>query len=362
MHIFLRKFIIFALLAGLSFGGGVFLAQKKIKAAQVSPATDANVIHINNGSNDQILAENSVVQNEESERVEILASENLDSDKNVLATPSSDSKKQVGVSFAVLGDTQRFDAGNPNGGLQRAVKNIGRKNVSFVMTVGDLLSSCDGGSKCEAGLNQWKNILGGLYSKTYEVAGNHDRTGGDKADALWQRFFDMPKNGPDGFEELAYSFDVENIHIAVLNSEKPDEHIVNKFQRDWLEGDLTRNKKEHTFVFFHEPAYPVSSKQGESLDVEKKDRDALWQILERHKVEAVFNGHEHIASRRKIESVYQFGFGNTDSFDHDLPKAGVAEYSYQGNHFGIVTVDGATVKVEVYSADGKLLNSFDLRK
>ena len=35
-----------------------------------------------------------------------------------------------------------------------------------------------------------------VISKTYEVVGNHDRTGGNKADAVWQNEFSLPQNGP----------------------------------------------------------------------------------------------------------------------------------------------------------------------
>ena len=127
-----------------------------------------------------------------------------------------------------------------------------------------------------------------------------------------------------------------------------------------LKTDLQASSKELTFIFFHEPAYPVSSKIDESLDKNKSDRDALWKILADEKVTAVFSGHEHIASRKKIDGIYQFVFGNTDSFDHDLPAAGVAEYSYQGESFGLVEAEDKKITVKTFSVDGKELNSFDL--
>ena len=279
---------------------------------------------------------------------------------NTEVNPPVTAEKIDSFSFAILGDTQRFDSSNANGGLQKAVKNIEGKNVGLVMTTGDLLGSCDGKSGCEKKLNEWKNTLSSLYSKTYEMMGNHDRTGAEKSDALWQKFFELPQNGPEGYKELVYSFDFQNSHFVVLNSEKPKEHAVDKTQRDWLEKDLKDSQKDNKFVFFHEPAYPVSSKIDKSLDADAPDRDALWQILKDQKVKAVFNGHEHIQSRRKVDGVYQFVFGNTDSFDHDLPKAGVAEYSYQGEHYGIVEIKGQEVTVNVYSVDGNLLDSYKL--
>jgi 3',5'-cyclic AMP phosphodiesterase CpdA len=115
-------------------------------------------------------------------------------------------------------------------------------------------------------------------------------------------------------------------------------------------------------VFFHEPAYPVSSKIGESLDVNNKDRNNLWNILVRHQVTAVFSGHEHIFSRKNINGVYQFVVGNTQAFNHDAPKPGMAEYSYVGEHFAIVSVDGEKINVKLYSTGGKPINSFDFKK
>ncbi len=107
----------------------------------------------------------------------------------------------------------------------------------------------------------------------------------------------------------------------------------------------------------------MSSKIGESLDAQAGQRNALWQILEKYNVTAVFNGHEHIVSRRKIGGIYQFVFGNTDSFNHDLPKSGVAEYASQiQGSFGLVKVSGQEITVEVYDPNGKLLNSFPFSK
>ncbi|MFH0930305.1 MAG: metallophosphoesterase [Candidatus Moraniibacteriota bacterium] len=266
-------------------------------------------------------------------------------------------------SFAVLGDTQRFTAGNSNGNFQKATAKIKTMDPALVFAVGDLVSSCDGDSKCSAKYSDWKKIVGTLLPKTYATQGNHDRTGDDKTDNTWRDSFAFPTNGPSGFSEQVYSFDLKNSHFVVLDSDKPKEHLVNGNQRAWLEQDLTRNKKENTFVFFHEPAYPVSSKITESLDKEPSERNALWQILKKHNVTAVFNGHEHIVSRRKIDNIYQFVFASTDSFDHDLPKAGVAEYSNQGQgRFGFVKINGKEIIVETHDSTGATLNSFTFSK
>ena len=284
-------------------------------------------------------------------------------EKSTEPSPASQTSGENSFSFAILGDTQRFSPGNPSGNFQRAVASIKKLNPSLVIAEGDLVGNCDGDSKCSNEYSDWKNIVGGLMSKTYAVQGNHDRTGNDKTDSVWRSSFNFPANGPSGFSEQVYSLDIKNSHFVFLDSDKPKEHLVNGEQRAWLEKDLTASKKENTFVIFHEPAYPVSSKITESLDKEPSERNALWQILEKHNVTAVFNGHEHIVSRRKIGSLYQFVFASTDSFNHDLPQPGVAEYANQGQgRFGFVKVNGKEITVETHGPDGSLLNTFTFSK
>lgn len=287
-------------------------------------------------------------------------------------TTSSETSGENSFSFAILGDTQRFNTNNPNGNFQKAMAGIRKLNPDMVFAVGDLLGSCDSYNKCEKGYGNWKNIVGSLMSKTYAAQGNHDRTGGDKTDNIWRSSFDFPINGPSGFSEQTYSFDFENSHFIVLDSDKPDMHQINEEQRAWLEKDLAADKKDNTFVFFHEPAFPVSSKVGESLDKHSTERDALWQILDKYNVTAVINGHEHIVSRRKIDSkvfpqaknsINQFVFGDTDSFDHSLPSPSIAEYANQGQgRFGIVKINGKEIIVETHGPDGILLDTSTFSK
>src|SRR4030042_6330413 len=69
--------------------------------------------------------------------------------------------------FAVIGDTQRFDAGNPNGNFQKAVANIKKSNPDLVFAVGDLVGSCDGDRKCSKEYSGWKQVAGSFFPETY---------------------------------------------------------------------------------------------------------------------------------------------------------------------------------------------------
>jgi 3',5'-cyclic-AMP phosphodiesterase len=281
--------------------------------------------------------------------------------QNSSAAPNIENESSV-FSFAIIGDTQYFKSANSNGYFQTVVKDIATMNPDLIIATGDLVGSSDNYSEYAKKFSDWKKIDAPLLSKTYAAMGNHDNIE-NKGVKAWQDAFNFPTNGPAGYSETVYSFDFKNSHFVFLNSNHEKEHLVNAEQRTWLDQDLTKNKKTNTFVIFHEPAYPVSSKITEGLDKNPGERDALWQILKKYDVTAIFSGHEHIVSRRKVDGIYQFVFGSTDAFDHDLPGAGVAEYAVQGQgRFGIAQVKGKEITVKTYSADKKELNSFTFSK
>lgn len=273
------------------------------------------------------------------------------------ATNTTSSGSETSFSFAIFGDTKEFSAGNPNGNLEKAVVRTKDQNLAAFFVMGDLIKSC--GDGCEAKFNAWKSVMAPVLSKTYEVVGNHDRTGGNSDDAVWQKAFNLPQNGPSGYEEMVYSFDIGNSHFAVLDSEKPKGNIINSIQRDWLDKDLMASAKEHKFVFYHEPAFQAAQDAEDGLDAQPAERDALWNIIKKDKVDAVFNGHAHIYARKKIDGIEQIVVGDTDSTNDDIVQPGLSDFGYKGKSYAIVTVTGKNISLKLFTVDGKQVDSFD---
>jgi len=272
--------------------------------------------------------------------------------------------KASAFSFAVIGDTQKFTTGR-NGAFRQAIKNISSQNAAFTIPMGDFCS----GKKCAKKLRTWKKIASPLFPNIYPVHGNHDQI----SSSDWISIFNPPMNGPNGYLSWTYSFDYDNSHFVVLDSDRSKWHLIDQTQRDWLEQDLALNrKKKHKFIFFHAPAYPASLHIGSSLDAYPTERDALWEILDRHKVSAVFVGHEHFFNRRLINSsvysgaansIYQFTVGRTDvSETYSAPQAGMSEYYSLEKSFAIVNAKKKSVKIDLYSTSGNLLHSFRYKK
>ncbi len=279
-------------------------------------------------------------------------------------------------SFAIIGDTQMFDQPNSEGGFQKSVtlieNKVANKEVDFVMTVGDLIQNCNSQENCKD-YNNWENIAKPLLPITYEVMGNHDHEAGRVSDTAWQIFFNLPTNSPSKDKESVYSFDHGNSHFVVLNSEETGGYEISEKQLAWLKKDLDNNKKSNIFVFYHEPAFPVSYQVGGSLDRHKKQRDAFWSIIDQYNVTAVFNGHEHMYSRKKIDSsvfpqakngIYQFIVGNTDADERDNTRIkNPVDFYYIENSFVVVDVNGGEITVKLFSTDGgSLIDSFTFSK
>lgn len=162
------------------------------------------------------------------------------------------------------------------------------------------------------------------------VMGNHDATAPlversrmnmiprkppSSPEDYWERYFVAPRNGPVAphrrppYMENVYYVDLGDALFAVLNSDywyrvrdgKKLSQRVDEIQRKWLRRILKKHAGERSFVFFHEPAYPVSKHYGSSLDAHPGARDSLWEILVKGKVDVVVCGHEHCYARVLVD-------------------------------------------------------------
>lgn len=272
--------------------------------------------------------------------------------------------------FGVFGDSEKFVSTSSNGHLQKALKKLQKAKAKLVIGTGDYATSCEGDDACKTKFTSLKDLLASRFSKYYLTMGEQDRTD-SSADDIWQEVFSFPDNGPDDFSENVYSFDYENSHFIILNSENPDEHEIDSDQLEWLEEDLNDQDEENIFVFFHEPAWPTNSKIGKSLDKNPSERDELWNLLAEYKVSAVFSGHEHLYARKKItvdllpgvkNEVYQFIVGNTNASSRaKAPKAGMADKYYRQNSYVLVDVNGKNITVKNYTTSGKVKDKFSFR-
>ena len=172
--------------------------------------------------------------------------------------------------------------------------------------------------------------------------------------------------GPDGLttdqSKLSYSFDLANVHFAVINTDPVGAETSAPAQ--WLAADLAaaqaRGVRKH-FVFGHKPAYTYAyltagGPTGSGLDATPTTtarRDAFWNVIEQYGA-TYFCGHEHILNvARPRGGAYQFMVGAGGSpFDAKATDATVNPATDRSYSW-------ATVKVHADGSVDVLTYGFD---
>ncbi len=284
------------------------------------------------------------------------------------------SPKQISLRFAVTGDSRDSPVNSTILNKINSELLASDPRPTFVLFTGDSVNS--GGT---SELNTWKDVMKSLTIEgiaVYPTIGNHELSGGAGYQVLQQEYvdaFELPQNGPSGYEELVYSFNHENVHIICLDAYYYDGatlqvNLIDSTQESWLINDLNLNSDKINIVFTHPPAYPTSSHIGSSLDQHPAERDTLWDIFDNYNVSLFFAGHEHNYSRWTIDStmnasfestIYQVVAGGAGAPLAGGPAGGknpdvfVSAYNYV-----LVDICNNQIQVNAYDDDGNNIDSF----
>ena len=109
---------------------------------------------------------------------------------------------------------------------------------------------------------------------------------------------------PNGWNETTtnevgcyYSFNYSNVHFAVLDNLENDSRVLSQEQLNWLDEDLARNKDNWKFLTFHLSMYSTSDHGPDP-----KMQEQLEPLMYKHKVNALFFGHDHIYESYHVNS------------------------------------------------------------
>ncbi len=160
-------------------------------------------------------------------------------------------------------------------------------------------------------LDLFKSISDQLKAPYYPCIGNHDTFG---LSSRRKTTPDDPDIGKDlfkkklGLESTYYSFDHKNWHFVVMDSmleivsvEGPvQDHAFGENQLNWLRKDLGAHSNKPTIIVTHVAAFCNIGQYNSDPDLMAmkhmvvKDNKAFREIIERHNVKAVLQGHSHI--------------------------------------------------------------------
>ncbi len=220
--------------------------------------------------------------------------------------------------FLVYGDTRT------NEDWHKLVADaMAKENALFVLHSGDLVESGDL-------IVDWDKFFWAtskLYSKSafFPSLGNHERN----SEFYYQAFLE-PYGGGDFFRRW-YSFDVEDLHVIILDSCIVPGTGLYELQKEWLEKDLKESQGKFIIVVFHYPFFTNTPNREPSY---KEDWEKLFI---KYGVKVVFNGHLHHYERFYKDGVMYvttggggapLGFGLKSSQRRYLPWTESGEAGY----------------------------------
>ena len=202
------------------------------------------------------------------------------------------------LSFTYVTDSQEvsvegFEQSNKT--LNTAVK----YEPNFIAFAGDLVDNSHanwGSDLSKIKMEEWIYCYDTTKGVTMNypmmsASGNHERAG---YSYVYHNNIDYDKAMSTGGY---YSFDYENLHFTVLDTNVFEDGIESEIQSQikWLEEDLASTNKPWKIVMLHIGAYSTGDHSNDSSTV--KIRNMLPPIFAKYKVDLVLQGHDHVYSR-----------------------------------------------------------------
>lgn len=161
----------------------------------------------------------------------------------------------------------------------------------FIINTGDIVDHGDNAKQWSWALDTGSDYL--MNTFMMPATGNHEGMGTNAT----VNYFTLP-NLPeqDTAKGVYYSFDYNNLHFAVLNTEDldEDEGLTDK-QLDWLKADMQSSDAQWKFVMLHKAPYSQGShyKDDDVCEI----RDQLKNLMPELGIDMVFQGHDHVYMR-----------------------------------------------------------------
>lgn len=163
--------------------------------------------------------------------------------------------------------------------------------ADFIINTGDLVDHGDNSKLWQYMFDCGADSL--MNTFMMPVSGNHEGFG-TNATALHFTLPNMPKQ--DTSNGVYYSFDYNNVHIAVLNTEALDENeALSGEQVEWLKKDISSSDAQWKFVALHKAIYSNGSHYAD--DDVCALRTQLSALMPQLGIDMVFQGHDHVYMR-----------------------------------------------------------------
>lgn len=158
-------------------------------------------------------------------------------------------------------------------------------NAALAVHTGDQINDADDDEQWD----QWFEAQGPSARKMpmLTALGNHELKG-DPLAKNFQNHHTHPANGPAVLPESTYYVDYQGVRFITLTSN----NLFLSQQARFLDEALSSNPNRWSVVMFHQPVYNATTKRITTTNLRY-----FGDILEKHNVDLVLNGHDHAYAR-----------------------------------------------------------------
>ncbi len=275
-------------------------------------------------------------------------------------TFQTDSGAETPFAFAIISDTQ----GNPPVAGALAEMAWGHR-PNFLLVPGDLVST--GGVKSQW-VNEFFESMNPLVSRVpfFPVLGNHEQNASNYYD-----YASLPE------PEYYYTFRYGNAQFFMIDTNKKCGPESEQYQ--WLEKQLSASTADWKFVCHHHPPYSSDENDYGNLWSQNKSRRGdvnarqMSALYDQYKVDVVWTGHIHSYERtwrirdgRPVEAggpIYMITGGGGGPLETPGPfRTPFSNLVRRGHHYAMVWINGGLFEFKAYDLEGRLFDTFSIRK
>lgn len=279
-------------------------------------------------------------------------------------------------SFIAYGDT-RGSAGPVSPVHDDLVDAYLQHNPEFILHTGDMVMS--GGIWSEwIAFNDSIAAVWDAGVPLFGAVGNHEKYTDqhfvyDEDFSNYTTYFDFSSViDQPGENELYYSFDHEDVHCIILNTEDyfdEDDHVYtcSTEQLNWLLADLAQTQLNDVIaVAFHRPAWSVLAGRSDRWAQAETVRDDFHSLFVQYGVDLVFCGHDHCYFRATRDGINYIttGGGGAPLYAVDVtaPQFQEGDAAYAEYHYCNIELNSTHYTLSSLTINGTLLDTFTVTK
>ena len=267
-----------------------------------------------------------------------------------------------------FGDTQNKNASLTTRVVLQALRQAPRARLALF--TGDQVSGGDGEDDNEWG--EWFDAIAPLASTMLvaPVAGNHEYAkqfedtprerrvlGGH-----WPYAHALPGNGAPGAQATTYWFDMHDVRFVMLDGTSALDLGTAQAQAAWLDGLLRDSPRAWSVVAIHQPMF--SPRRGRDNALLQRH---ILPVLERHRVDLVLQGHDHVYGRRpglvpgRDTPQYVVSVAGAKQYRlSERARAQMAPVAEDTQLFQLLRVADGELRYEARTATGRMYDAFSL--